>query len=77
MCEEAYKLNCFSKLYNGIQIVVHETEHLTIVLQKKQRYSLMKADASDVQRDRKIEVLAQKHSSVRPRPRPKTARTNR
>ncbi|PNF32727.1 hypothetical protein B7P43_G11586 [Cryptotermes secundus] len=44
---------------------------------KKQRDSVMKTNTSDVQRDKKIEVLAQKHSSVRTRQRAKTARTNR
>lgn len=77
MCEETCNMSCFSKLCNGIQIVDHKTEHVTIVLQKKQRDSVMKTNTSDVQRDKRIEVLAQKHSSVRTRQRAKTARTNR
>jgi len=39
--------------------------------------SAMKSDTSDVQRENKQEFLAPKHSSIRPRPRPKTARANR
>jgi len=51
---------------------------MSIIFQKKQGGgSAMKSDTSDVQRENKQEFLAPKHSSIRPRPRPKTARANR
>lgn len=70
-------MNCFTKLYNGIKIILHKTEYVILILQKKRKDSVMKTDTSVEQRDRKVEVLAPKHCSIRPRPRPKTARTNR
>jgi len=58
--------------------MLHGTDHMSIIFQKKQGGgSAMKSDTSDVQRENKQEFLAPKHSSIRSRPRPKTARANR
>jgi hypothetical protein len=66
----------FSKL--KIQIVVYKIDHIIIIIfQKKRRDSVMKTDTFGVQAEKKMAVLAQKDSIIRPRPRPKTARTNR
>jgi hypothetical protein len=59
-------------------IIVHKTDDMSIIFQEKQGGgSVMIPDTSDVQSENKQEVLAPKHCSVRPRPRPKTARANR
>lgn len=61
-----------------LQSILHRTDHMSFIFQNKQGGgSVMKSDTSDVQRENKQEFLAPKHCSIRPRPRPKTARANR